>query len=274
MPDDLDLLQGAWSVTALESDGQKMPAEVLAGGRIVIEGDRFTSTGMGAVYEGRLELDESREPRHFDMKFDAGPEKGNTNLGIYELSGDTWKLCLATRGSVRPGVFASTPGSGFAVETLVRGETAPAIESKARGSKAKEAATPEPAATPGPAAPSGPATEFEGEWSLVSAIMDGKAMDPSAVQWVKRVTQGNQTTVMAGPQTMLKVEFACDASASPKTIDYRNLAGANKGKTQYGIYEFDGDVLKFCVAAPGAPRPAQFQSGPGDGRTLTVWKKP
>jgi uncharacterized protein (TIGR03067 family) len=94
------------------------------------------------------------------------------------------------------------------------------------------------------------------------------------VQWVKRVTKGNRTTVLAGPQTMLKVEFAFDPSPTPKTIDYLNLAGANQGKPQYGIYEFAGDVLKFCVAAPGAPRPAQFQSEPGDGRTLTIWKKP
>jgi len=265
MPNDLDLLQGTWSVTALEADGQKMPAEVVARARIVIQGDRFTGTGMGFVYEGRLELDESRKPRQFDMKFDAGPEKGNINLGIYELAGDRWTICLATRGSVRPGVFASTPGSGFAVETLVRGEAPAAAEAKAGASKGKKAAA---------SGPSGPATEFEGEWSLVSAIMDGTAMDPSAAQWVKRVTKGNQTTVLAGPQTMLKVEFGFDASASPKTIDYVNLAGANKGNTQYGIYEFDGDVLRFCVAAPGAPRPAQFQSEPGDGRTLTVWKKP
>ena len=232
---------------------------------------------MGFVYEGRLELDESRKPRQFDLKFDAGPEAGNTNPGIYELAGDTWTICLATRGSVRPGVFASTPGSGFAVETLVRGEAPAVAKPDARASKSKKAtsaAAPGPAATHLPAAPGGPATEFEGEWSLVSAIMDGKAMDSSAVQWVKRVTKGNQTTVLAGPQTMLKVEFACDPSQSPKAIDYLNLAGANQGKTQHGIYEFHGDVLHFCVAAPGAPRPAQFQSEPGDGRTLTVWKKP
>ena len=264
MPNDLDRLQGSWSVTALETDGQKMPAEMVTGARIEIEGDRFRSTGVGFVYEGRLELDESKTPRQFDMKFDAGPEQGNTNLGIYELAGDTWKICLATRGSVRPATFESTLGSGFAVETLVRGEARAAAKSKLRASRAEKAAL---------AAPSGPVTGFEGEWSLVSAVMDGKAMDASVVRWVKRVTKGNQTTVLAGPQTMLKVEFAFDPSQSPKTIDYLNLAGANKGKTQYGIYEFGPDLLTFCVAAPGAPRPAQFQSEPGDGRTLTVWKK-
>ena len=53
----------------------------------------------------------------------------------------------------------------------------------------------------------GPVTEFEGQWSLVSAVMDGKPMEESMAKWVKRITSGNQTTVMAGPQMMLKVEF-------------------------------------------------------------------
>jgi uncharacterized protein (TIGR03067 family) len=265
MAKDIDQLQGSWSVTALETDGQNMPAEMLAGARIEIRDERFTSTGMGFDYEGRLQLDESTTPRRIDMKFDAGPPKGTSNLGIYELTGDTWKLCLATRGTVRPAAFAAPPGSGFALETLVRGDVPAVAKSKPRASKAKKSA---------PAASSGPATEFEGEWSLVSAVMDGKPMEESMVKWVRRVSQGNQTTVLAGPQTMLKVEFTHDPSQTPKTIDYLNLAGSNKGKTQVGIYEFDGALLKFCLGAPGAPRPAQFQSVSGDGRTLTIWKKP
>jgi uncharacterized protein (TIGR03067 family) len=264
MAKDLDLLQGIWSVTSLKADGQPMPPELIDGARIAIQGSRFTSTGMGPVYEGALQLDESKKPRWIDLKFDAGPEKGNTNRGIYELAGDGWKLCLATQGSTRPASFAAPAGSGFALETLVRGDAA-------KAPKPQAAAKPKKAAE---AAPTGAATEFEGEWSLVSAVMDGKPMEDSMVKWVKRITAGNQTTVMAGPQTMLKVEFTHDSSVTPGTIDYRVLAGSNKGKSQYGIYEFEGALLKFCLGAPSAPRPAEFESNPGDGRTLTIWKKP
>ena len=263
MQRDLDLLQGSWTVAALEVDGQTMPAAMLADARIAITGSRFASTGMGATYEGILELDTSANPPRLDMKFDAGPEKGNTNLGIYQLDGDTWKLCLATRGTVRPANFASTPGSGFAVETLVRAG-APAAR-KANGRSSKKSAPAAPAA--------GPATEFEGDWNMLAGVMDGKAMDASLLQWVKRVTHGNQTTVVAGPQTMLKVEFTFDPAPSPQTIEYRNLAGAHKGKTQQGIYKFEGDVLTVCIAAPGVARPREFASTAGDGRTLTVWKR-
>src|SRR5258705_23627 len=97
-----------------------MPESMLANARIAVDGNRFASMSMGAKYEGTLELDESTSPRQLNMKFDAGPEKGNTNLCIYELDGDIWKICIATRGVVRPSSFASTPGSGFAFETLTR----------------------------------------------------------------------------------------------------------------------------------------------------------
>jgi len=253
MKTDLDRLQGTWDVAELEMDGQSMTPPGDA--RVVIKGNRFTSLGMGAVYEGTLELDASAKPAHIDMKFDKGPEAGNTNLGIYQFKGDSWTLCVATRGTVRPASFASTPGSGIAVETLVRGRAAP----KARKANAVE--------------PSGPATVFEGEWQMLSGVMNGTAMDASAVQWVKRVTRGNRTTVVAGPQTMLKVEFTFDPSTSPPGIDYVNFHGSTKGTRQQGIYRFEGDVLTVCVAAPGAVRPGEFASVPGDGRTLTSWKR-
>ena len=235
-----------------------MPADMLTGARITVKGDRFTSTGMGAEYAGKIDLDPLQSPRQIDMKFDEGPEAGNTNRGIYELDGDTWRLCLATSGAVRPADF-----SGFALETLVRGEVPPHPKAPKR----------KKAAPPAAKGDTGPATEFEGEWPMISGTMSGKPMDEAMVKWVKRVTHGNQTKVQAGPQVMLHVEFICDSTQSPKTIDYVNLAGTNKGKTQYGIYEFEGDVLTVCVSAPGAPRPSEFESVPSDGRTLTVWSR-
>jgi uncharacterized protein (TIGR03067 family) len=260
MSKDLDKLQGAWAIGAMEMDGEAMAPEAFVEARVVVKGDRFTSTGMGAVYEGTLVLDSSASPARIDMKFDAGPEKGNTNPGIYQIDGDSWKLCLATRGSVRPEIFQSPAGSGIAVQTMVRG-AAP----EARKGKAKVASE--------PAAGGGPATELEGQWPMVSAVMSGKPMEASMVGWVKRTTTGNLTTVMAGPQTMLKAEFTLDPAQSPKGIDYLNVAGSHKGKRQLGIYKLEGDVLTFCVAPPGAARPGEFSSVKGDDRTLTVWRR-
>jgi uncharacterized protein (TIGR03067 family) len=253
MKSDLERLQGTWTVAELEVDGQ--PAGAAGDAHIVIEGSRFTTTGMGAEYGGAFELDSSATPARIDMKFDTGPEKGNINFGIYQLRGDSWKLCLATRGTDRPAAFASAPGSGIALEKLVRGKT----PLKVRKTKVAE--------------PSGPATECEGEWQMLSGVMNGAAMDAATVEWVKRVTHGNQTIVVAGPQTMMKVEFSLDASTSPARIDYLNLHGPAKGKRQQGIYRLEGDVLTVCMGAPGGARPGEFTSVKGDGRTLTAWKR-
>lgn len=250
---DLELLQGSWNLSALEMDGHAMDSATLAQARIVIAGNRFTSSGMGATYEGTLDLQDSIDPAGIDMHFDTGPEKGATNLGVYRIEGESWKLCLATRGNVRPHDFISPPGSGFACETLTRAAAATAVEM--------------------PAASNGVPTEFEGEWSMVSGTMDGKPLDEETVKMTKRIITGNRTVVRASGFTILNAQFTCDASASPKTIDYVTLAGANIGKSQAGIYELEGGLLKVCVAAYGKPRPERFESIKGDKRTFSTWRR-
>lgn len=262
MSQDLDLLQGSWAIISLELDGQALPETLLADASIVIQGDRFVSTGMGAEYAGALVLDAAKRPRRLDMKFDAGPEKGNTNLCIYELDGDSLKLCIATRGTVRPTKFASPAGSGFAFETLTRGHRVTA----GRMARPAKRATVE-------RGDDGPATELEGEWQMVSGIMAGKAMDDETVAWVKRLTRGRRTTVTAGPQLMMEFEFTHDETKSPKTIDYSHTAGANKGKQQLGVYELAGGKLTILMSTPGEPRPTRVDAAPGKGGTLTVWKR-
>jgi uncharacterized protein (TIGR03067 family) len=120
MPQDIDLLQGSWSIKSLTMEGQDLPALMFANASIVVQANRFSSLGMGTQYEGTLHFDPSTTPRQLNMNFDAGPEKGNVNLCIYELAGDVWKLCIATRGSVRPSAFISTPGTGIALQVLQR----------------------------------------------------------------------------------------------------------------------------------------------------------
>lgn len=271
MPRDLDQLQGAWQISSLELDGQEMSAEVLAAARIEIRGDRFTTTGMGSEYTGTVSLNGSARPRQIDMKFDSGPEAGNVNLGIYELLHGGWKLCLATRGGVRPRKFATSFGSGYALEVLTRASLGVTAKKPKHANGRHAKASAQQARTK--SARASQSTELEGEWQMISGVMNGVAMDKSMTQWVKRITEGNVTTVVAGPQTMLKVEFSLDSKQSPNFIDYVNLAGSLKGKKQAGIYALVGGVLSVCVAAPKSPRPTKFESKSGENHTLTVWRK-
>jgi len=273
MPNDLTKLQGVWHIQSLEMDGQTMAAGGFGEAKIIIQDDKFTSTGMGAEYEGTVTLHQTMKPKGFDLLFTTGPQKGTRNLGIYKLDKDRWTICLATYGKVRPKRFATKAESGFALETLVRGNGAHTA-SKGKTQPKHSSNMPSKALqTKGIAsATSGTPTVLEGEWTMVEGIFSGKAMDKSMLEWCKRITHGNVTTVVAGPQTMLKASFTLNDTKSPKAVDYVNLTGANAGKSQSGIYESSGKTLKICMSAPGKPRPKDFSSLSQDGRSYTTWR--
>jgi uncharacterized protein (TIGR03067 family) len=266
MATDLETLQGSWDVTSVETDGQKMPGAA-PGMKIVVKGSRFTSIGMGQTYEGRLEIDQKKTPKAIDLVFTAGPQDGTRNRGIYKIGRAGWTLCLATYGDKRPRTFATKPGTGLALETLAREGTTP------KGAKKKPAKQTASRVARAHAAESAPATVLEGDWKMVSGVFNGKALADNMVEWCTRTTRGGLTTVMAGPQTMVKATFTLDTSTHPHAIDYVNLAGSSKGKSQAGICEFAGGELRICMAAPGKPRPTAFASKPEDGRSFTTWKR-
>ena len=108
---------------------------------------------------------------------------------------------------------------------------------------------------------------------MISAVFNGAPMEESAVKWCKRLTRGDLTSVVAGPQVFLKAKFKLDTAATPGHIDYVNLEGPAKGKSQSGIFELIDGVLKICMSAPGQRRPEEFSSKSGDGRSYTVWRR-
>ena len=115
--------------------------------------------------------------------------------------------------------------------------------------------------------------QLQGEWSMVSGSADGQPMPAQMLKQMKRVCRGDEaTTTMAG-QIYIKAKITIDPSKKPKTIDYQMTGGFTKGQKQLGIYEVDGDSFKACFGRPGAERPTDFTSKPGDGRTLSVWKR-
>ena len=283
MARDIEALQGRWNITALEMDGAEMPAPTFTGAGITVDGDRFISTGMGLSYEGTVVIDHAKKPKTLDLLFTVGHAAGTRNFGIYELKRDRWTICLATRGTRRPRAFATRADTGLALETLKRAVT----NGRTSNRRTKAVVTQKPSALPravrgrtlgatSTGSPTGKSpdatTPWEGEWKMVSGIFSGVPMAENMVEWVKRETRGDVTKVLAGPQTMLHARFTLDESKRPNLVEYSNLSGTNKGKTQSGIAEFTGDALRVCVAAPGKPRPDGFSSKKGDGRSLTTWR--
>ena len=247
---ELEKLQGTWQVVALEVDGTKMADNQLKNSKIVVNGSNFTSISMGGTYKGTIKLDPANKPRTLDLIYEEGHLKGTKSLAIYDLDGDTWKICLTVSAQDRPTAFATKVAAGLALETLHR----------EAGDKAQDAAKKELAS-------------LEGEWTMISGEIGGQKLPDDYVKSAKRTCKGNETTVIIGGAVFFKATTSVDPTKSPKTIDYAMTEGPSKGKTQLGIYELKGDTVRFCMAAPGKDRPTDFTTKTGDDRTFSEWKK-
>jgi uncharacterized protein (TIGR03067 family) len=116
---DLDRVQGTWTFTAHEVDGQAQPAEQLKEMTITFAGDKFTvKRGDQVVQAGTNKFDATKKPKTVDATVTEGDQKGTTMLGIYELKGDTIRFCFDPKGEKRPTEFKSPTGSGLISGTL------------------------------------------------------------------------------------------------------------------------------------------------------------
>ena len=114
---------------------------------------------------------------------------------------------------------------------------------------------------------------LEGDWTMVSGEASGQALPKEMVESGKRNAKDGETTISISGKVYFKAKYTIDATKKPKTIDYMMTEGTTKGKTHLGIYELDGDTLKFCFAAPDKERPTEFTAKADSGRTLSVWKR-
>jgi uncharacterized protein (TIGR03067 family) len=87
---DRDKLQGAWRLTS----GPGGATEA----RLVIEGDKYSFKAGEQEERGTLKLDPSKTPKTIDLQITEGQDKGKSQVGIYELQGDTFKLSVAPAG--------------------------------------------------------------------------------------------------------------------------------------------------------------------------------
>lgn len=105
---DLQLLQGTWQAEAFTRDGEDVPKPDLAGIRVRIEGNRFFVEGDMDATEGTFELTPTASPKAMDVTTSGG----DVARAIYEVSGDTLKVCYAADGGARPREFKSEAYSG------------------------------------------------------------------------------------------------------------------------------------------------------------------
>lgn len=114
--DDKDLakLKGKWNMVSVERDGKTI--ENFKDGTREIDGGKYTMTSKaGAKFVGAFKVDSSKKVKEMDLMPSDGQYKDKTLLGIYELDGDTLKICFAEPGKDRPTEFTSKGGNVLAI---------------------------------------------------------------------------------------------------------------------------------------------------------------
>lgn len=117
---DLAMLQGAWDRVSMEVRGRQA-SRGGAGWTATYEDDQLTLRSNGEQYRRSLiVLDPSTSPKSINTWDRDGPAKDQTFPGIYEIDGDTMRVCIAEPGKPRPTEFTTVGGSGFLYYTYKR----------------------------------------------------------------------------------------------------------------------------------------------------------
>jgi len=271
---ELRALEGEWRFDSLEVDGTLVPAGMAAASRLLIDGDRFRTESPEATYEGVFTIDVEADPARIDIEFVEGPETGNWSYGIYHLDGDDLRLCLGLTGAPRPQRFVTAPGSGHALERLRR-SSAGRPDNVTGGQRVASHDAPPPSIVD-PAAFQVEMTplleQLQGDWSAVAVVTNGKALPPAMLAFGSRTMTGNEMQVVFGGQVMVHARVRLDESRTPIEVDYLNI-GRGPALVTLGILEIRDGMIRVCMAPPGAPRPDDFTSNAGSGRTFSAWKR-
>jgi RNA polymerase sigma-70 factor (ECF subfamily) len=118
---DKEKLQGRWKLVSGEMGGKA--ADDLKEGTFVFKGDKVvTEKPDGMTHSSDYTIDPTKKPKTIDVTPREGPEgeKDKTFPGIYELDGDTLKICANGPDMERPTEFKSKEGTQIMLLTFKR----------------------------------------------------------------------------------------------------------------------------------------------------------
>jgi uncharacterized protein (TIGR03067 family) len=121
--DERKLLQGTWLPKAAELSENPFDEATLKTMKLVVEGDKYTVTVGKSIDKGTTKIDPAAKPKAMDIIGTDGPNKGKTFLAIYELNGDTLRVCYDLTGKARPTEFKTKKGELLFLATYKRAKS-------------------------------------------------------------------------------------------------------------------------------------------------------
>ena len=117
---DAKAVQGSWSPAKAELAGQPMPEAVLKTISLKLNNGEYYVSVAGSPDKCTYTIDFTTRPRSMTITGTQGPNHGKTFPAIYELKGDTLRICYDLSGAKRPTEFKSVAGTRLYLVTYSR----------------------------------------------------------------------------------------------------------------------------------------------------------
>src|SRR5262245_10821937 len=89
--------------------------------------------------------------------------------------------------------------------------------------------------------------KFQGSWRFVSVTTDGTPAPKDQIRNSVLTNDGTGFT-FKDPQNSGAGTFRIDTTKEPRQMDITFGTGPDKGQTIYGIYRFEGNQIRVCLA--------------------------
>lgn len=118
--DDAQAVQGNWQPAKAELAGQPMTEAVLKSISLKLDHGKYEVLVGDKPDKGTYTLDATTKPKIMSITGTEGPNRGKTFPAIYELKGDTLRICYDLSGANRPTEFKSLAGTKLYLVTYHR----------------------------------------------------------------------------------------------------------------------------------------------------------
>ena len=118
--DDAKAVQGTWVPIKAELAGQAMPEALLKTIVLKLDQGKYEVSVAGKIDKGTCTQDPTTKPKRLSIQGTDGPNAGKTFLCIYEIDGDTFRVCYDLSGMKHPDDFATAKGTLLYLVTYTR----------------------------------------------------------------------------------------------------------------------------------------------------------
>jgi uncharacterized protein (TIGR03067 family) len=119
-PDDALAVRGSWTPARADLGGQPLAEAVLKSISLKLDNGKYEVFVGDKPDKGTYTLDSTSKPKSMTITGTEGPNQGKTFPAIYELKGDTLRICYDLSGAKRPTEFKTIAGTKLYLVTYNR----------------------------------------------------------------------------------------------------------------------------------------------------------